>query len=702
MSATASQPRSLRWLLGVAALVVVAPLPFGEPQPAGVAGWPMMAVHAAGCLWFLTLTARGSSWRLPNWAMNLIGLAYIPIFFFQVRLWVGSNLVRPMVELLMVGLLAKLLSLRGDRDKWHVMVLIFFLFVAAMATSIHPAIFLYLVLVVGLGLALLYQFVAGHLRDTVAVAPLSQRPPLARMVTVGTLIVVVAAVPFFALMPRLRSPYLLGRDLASRGGTGVGYSDSVSLDVVGNVRSNTEVAFRVQMEERQNPPPMRFRGTTYERFEKLSWLRMPERFDVLRPSAATFYRLSDKPPAEKLQVWLEPLGSRSLVLPEGTVSIEVPGRIVRDHSGGVSFLQKPSTMVRYRVGLDSRAARSRVADSFELATSGPGTLDDGGVTPRIAQLADDLVGSLAPAGKASRLEQHLATAYDYTLDLVGSGGENPIETFLFESREGHCEYFATAMVLMLRSQGVPARFVTGFLGAELNPLEDYWVVRQNNAHAWVEAWLPEQGWTTFDPTPESGRPGSSPPSIGLMLRQAWDYLEFRWDRYVMAFGSIDQLGMVMRVREVWRDFKSGLESVDNPFEADDSKRGWQDFEIGRLRLPPASLWLIAAGLSMLLAASWLARRRFSAAVAYLRMRSAAGSLLPEIGESTAPLVLLETLERRVPEVAQSAGRVVDLYVRESWGGESLAEGDRVAIRNALREVRRGLRRNRSAVGDRAA
>ena len=103
---------------------------------------------------------------------------------------------------------------------------------------------------------------------------------------------------------------------------------------------------------------------------------------------------------------------------------------------------------------------------------------------------------------------------------------DPIGDFLFRYRSGHCEYFATAMVLMLRSQGIPARFVTGFLGGENNRL-GYYIVRQSNAHAWVEAYLPDSGWTVFDPTPPAGRPAVAQRSLWSAIRQAYDFMGAR-------------------------------------------------------------------------------------------------------------------------------------------------------------------------------
>ena len=127
--------------------------------------------------------------------------------------------------------------------------------------------------------------------------------------------------------------------------------------------------------------------------------------------------------------------------------------------------------------------------------------------PEIIQLANDVVGD-APSSskKAERILKRLRNNYGYSLDLVNETGQTGLYEFLFRRREGHCEYFATAMVVLLRVNGIPSRMVNGFAGGEWNDLGNYLIVRQKHAHSWVEAYLPGQGWMVFDPTPPDPAP----------------------------------------------------------------------------------------------------------------------------------------------------------------------------------------------------
>src|SRR5690606_38268831 len=127
-------------------------------------------------------------------------------------------------------------------------------------------------------------------------------------------------------------------------------------------------------------------------------------------------------------------------------------------------------------------------------------------TPRMRALAADVTRDTTSfLGRARAIESYLRNNYAYTLELPRRGA-NPIDNFLFEDKRGHCEFFSTAMVLMLREAGVPARNVNGFQGGEWNDVGGYYIVRRMHAHSWVEAWIPGEGWITFDPTPAAGLP----------------------------------------------------------------------------------------------------------------------------------------------------------------------------------------------------
>jgi hypothetical protein len=135
--------------------------------------------------------------------------------------------------------------------------------------------------------------------------------------------------------------------------------------------------------------------------------------------------------------------------------------------------------------------------------------------------------------KAVALESHLRNHYGYTLQLPATPPKDPLANFLFERKQGHCEYFASAMAVMLRSVGIPSRVVNGFRGGEFNDLSGKYVIRARDAHSWVEAYFPGNGWVSFDPTPA----GSTPMRSGLWNRIGlyMDALSSFWREWVVNY-----------------------------------------------------------------------------------------------------------------------------------------------------------------------
>jgi hypothetical protein len=173
------------------------------------------------------------------------------------------------------------------------------------------------------------------------------------------------------------------------------------------------------------------------------------------------------------------------------------------HDGILSSPQTIQAGTRYTVFSESgwalshpasrREPLSHRADYLQL----PDELD-----PHIATMVQALTDAQSPIESAITLEHHLRTNYQYTLDTaVSSQNVTPLGEFLFTTKRGHCEYFASALAIMLRLNDIPSRLVTGFSATNKNPLTGYFEVRGLDAHAWVEAYFPEYGWVTFEPTP---------------------------------------------------------------------------------------------------------------------------------------------------------------------------------------------------------
>jgi transglutaminase-like putative cysteine protease len=169
----------------------------------------------------------------------------------------------------------------------------------------------------------------------------------------------------------------------------------------------------------------------------------------------------------------------------------------------------------------------------------PGDLD-----PRLRDLSRRLTQGKDPYDAALAVESYLSSALKYTRELAGEQ-KDPIGHFLFERRQGHCELFSSAMVLLLRAGGIPARNVTGYYGGERTDA-GYYAVRAGDAHSWVEVFFPKAGWVQFDPTPAADR-GS--PQDGLWARAVlvWDALQQRWRAFIVDYDLLSQTQMVRQV-----------------------------------------------------------------------------------------------------------------------------------------------------------
>jgi len=182
---------------------------------------------------------------------------------------------------------------------------------------------------------------------------------------------------------------------------------------------------------------------------------------------------------------------------------------------------------------DAHRGRISEIEGNNLVLSGrPGT------SSRLRALAHELKGTRTNSLEiAQAVIAGLRARCEYSLNWGEVSATNPVESFLFDTKRGHCEYFATAMVVILRKLGIPSRIVTGYYTDEFNPITGEYIVRESHAHAWVEVFFPEVGWLPFDPTPPGGR-GSARSEANAFMRHlgyAYDALRLSWYRFIVDF-----------------------------------------------------------------------------------------------------------------------------------------------------------------------
>lgn len=692
--------REKRLLLALLAALAPLPLPFNDNL-----AWPILVAFVTIVGLFVVRVRDGADRWLPDWALNVLGGVYLPLFALDLMVWGRGQLVRPVLHLILYVVAVKLFAMRRERDKWHVLLGVLFVFLAGMGTSVHPAMVAYMAVMLGLfALALLrfaqWSVLAGVEKRGV---PDPTPIPVVRLVVAATVVSLLLAIPLFALLPRVGTPFLMGRGQ----GTGTviqaaGFTDVVSLDVIGSIRQSREVVLRLESEGPPIPEEsLRFKAATYGLYDGRSWRRERGGRPLFRDQATNAFEVAAAPVVRSANAWLQPLGSTALPLPLQTASVEI-GRVPtleQDPGGGLRLWLIPEATISMRLGLAGEPiswpeppTRELLADDLYLS----------GLTVRMAELASRVAGDGPALERATRLEAHLATEYEYTTEFVGVSGDDAIDEFLFEHRRGHCEYFASSLVVLLRAEGIPSRLVTGFLGAEFNPLEGYYIVRQLNAHAWVEAWIEAEGrWVTLDPTPAAGRPRSeAAQGFGELFGQSWDYLLFRWERYVLTFGVEDQLDLLRALRQRWRELVESLrgDSVDSPAgdpvagdqagtatDATAAAESWQ-----RRRLVVVGLTLVLCGL---LGTAWWWWRRPKASRGPLETYATLRTLLERaglgVGPATAPLELERLALAALPEVAGPVRRLVRDYIAVAFAGRTVATAPEI-LDQALVGVREAL------------
>ncbi|MEM1181460.1 MAG: transglutaminaseTgpA domain-containing protein [Acidobacteriota bacterium] len=700
--------REKRQLLGWLALLVPLPLPFNQ-----VLSWPVLFAYSFLVIYFLHRVEQGKQDWLPNWALNALGLVYMPVLFIDVRhALIREQAVRAILHLILFVVVAKLFSIRREKDKWHIFILIFFTFVAAMATSSHLTIAIYLIAALAAGFGVMMRFAHLHVLARLGQSARSGRDgaearapslPSMRWASVTSLVLIVLmAVPIFASLPRLRQPFVMGQGAGNIGlSRTTGFSDSVNLSLTSQIRSNTSIALRLETDQTLVADDLRFKGATYDFYRNNNWHRHPlesrrifaDDDGILRMPGAGEGNL-------RATIYLEPLRSQSLVVPMRTVGVDAGGRansLRLDAGGGLVLPQPPGLTIAYDVILgETQNIAGELASDPQLRLD---ALDFQGLSPRIIELARQVMGQGSDEERADRLLRHLLTEYQYTLDFTGREGIKPLEEFLFEYRSGQCELFAASMVLMLRSQGIPARFVSGFLGAEFNTLEGTYVVRHSNAHAWVEAYTPERGWRVYDPTPPDGRPAARVQDWKLWLQQLYDYLAFRWDRYVLGYGADDQTSFFSdlrsRLQQWWQRW---LQGDEEKLGGDTAVGGLGDLgPLDELATPATALWqrpwVRAAGLALILLTAaafyiYQRRRQLTPEEAYAQLRAGLAEVGLDIDDSTPPLKLRELLAARYPEASTQANAVIDIYVRQAFAGRPAKIDDTGELYRSVSEALR--------------
>ena len=545
----AALPRDARDTLFLLCVIGLILLPQIENLP-----WWCTAITAMVLLWRASLSVQGRSLPSKWWRLALLALI-LGATYATHRTLLG----RDAGVTLIVSLLAlKTLELRARRDAF----VIFFLGFFAMLTNFFYSQSLLTAFTMLLALlGLLTALVNAHM--PVGRPPLMQAARMAGWMALAGAPIMLA---LFLLFPRLAplwgtpSDAMVGRS---------GLSNTMRVGTIAELALDDRIAARIKFEGDRAPPQnqLYFRGPVLAQFDGREWTALPSwaRGAQWSPNL----RVSGE--AVRYEVTLEASNRPWLLtLDASQQPPAAPGFEVTGTPDLQWIANRPVTdLVRYR------------AESYTQFQSGPLKRTGGqlqaylalppGTNPRTAALAAEmradpaLANANAQAFVQAALRRLRTGGYSYTLE-PGIYGNDTADEFWFDRKEGFCEHIASAFVVLMRNLNVPARIVTGYQGGELNGVDNYWIVRQSDAHAWAEIWQEGIGWTRVDPTgsvapgrigqtqrlqPQpgliAGAFGSMSPTLVQNIRAAWEAVNNGWNQWVLNYTQSRQLNLLKNI-----------------------------------------------------------------------------------------------------------------------------------------------------------
>ncbi|MDF1564265.1 MAG: DUF3488 and transglutaminase-like domain-containing protein [Deltaproteobacteria bacterium] len=500
--------------------------------------------------------------RLPSRLVLATALTALPLLLLGFLR--GMDLVVVAGTFSSLLLAARVLARESVED--HAQAHLLSVVVLAGAAALSPDV-TYLLTFIPFVFALVWALLLAQLRREAGDAALALpvREIVGRRFVLGvvgmTLVALLGTTVLFVIFPR--TPISLGfrRPAAAQGS---GLSDRVRLAGFGRIKLDDRVVLRVRPvgdAARKRLEGLYWRAHALERYDGESWSASP--VEELGDPTRAVLRIPEPQLSAERELAVEvvsDLPTTVLPVPDAATWVRLDGRDGRGRFGmmrGVRAAElrtvgDPTEPWRYTVLLPKSAAPidRRPPTEAELALPEQ--------DPRVVELARRL---LREAGSPERLpaylEGHLSSEFGYTLELPGA--DPSLANFLLERKEGHCEYFATAMAVLLRLSGVPARLATGFYSGAWNESGGYQILRQADAHAWVEVWREGAGWVRYDPTPAEGRGTQRGQGWQERLADLWDATQERWSTLVLDYDIRAQIGMVRDMMQAARRFSERID-----------------------------------------------------------------------------------------------------------------------------------------------
>ena len=650
------------------------------------------------------LIARFGGFALPNALQLFLVLGLLGWFLVEVSLF--SPVIEALVHLLLLMSLLRLVSAATGRD-YLLLYLISFVFILLASTYTISAFFL-----VSLVIYVFFSIQAFMLFETRAAYQENRRVSFShkaylQMSLTVTLLIMLLAIPIFVVIPRGGVSFLRtqGDSLAQM----TGFSDRVVLGELGRILSDARIVMRVKTDKpvEMLPADLKWRGIALDHYDGTVWSNTRRREQQIYQDQ--LYRSFIVPRIRRQQetqlrqtFFVEPFTNIVFGAPD-IISITGfgyhGGYIIEDGNNSFTYLPARVQRTTYVVYSDivSRGQRLAAAQRAPGSPSGmEAYLQLPEIDPRIRALAEEITRNRpTPLARALAIERFLNQNYRYSLENESGSAADPLADFLFVHKAGHCEYFAAAQAVMLRAIGIPCRVVNGFRRGEFNSWSDHFIVRQSDAHSWVEAYLEGGGWVEFDPTPSA----NSEDSFYMRLSSQWlDALDAFWTEVI----TFDRIGQVTLFQSTGRELFRFFTDTGQFFARFRTLREVlkDDFLAARLSDMALVFWILPGGV-IVCAVAYRYRRYLRLFVKRRILRQGADRLAPEYyrellevlkrrgfrrGQSETPLEFVKRiridLDSAVPQ------RVTELYYGNRFGNVPLEASHLSEIYDGLRQLRK--------------
>ena len=475
------------------------------------------------------------SFRIPRWLLTTLSLAIVILALYRLNM---EELITQMMETLLTLLAIKLLEEKKVRDYLQIYAITLLLLSGSGLLSLNIAFFVfYLVIIFTLTIAAI--LLAYYTQDSDLVLP---QGTIVKIVT-KSLIIPILAIPLtfvmFVILPRTAYPLLnfLNRPDKAR----TGFTDQVRLGAVSDIQEDSTIVFRANM-EKIDEKHLYWRGIVLEYFDGSSWIRSKKR------SAPRSFPGSLGGKSVKQTIYLEPYGNGYLFSLDRPLFV-AGQNIKKSQDFTYSSTGYIDTRLKYE-------AISVLGDNIpEDAIDQTRYLQlPKNLSPKIVKLAKDLSTDNHDKTIQRIIGYLQSNTFTYSLRALPSS-KNPLEDFLFETKSGNCEFFASALAVMLRLNNIPARLVGGYRGGYFNDVGQYYLVPQKYAHAWVEAYVKPKGWVRLDPTPAvPGSAGFLSGAGGLQnFTILMDTLNYYWYVLVINYNLEKQFSIALKLRSELRN-----------------------------------------------------------------------------------------------------------------------------------------------------